>query len=315
MIDYKQYDPKWASYPYAGETIQAAGCGPTAVADIIEAADPKSTASWMQAHGYASNGHGTIWGGIPACLQAYGIGASQLNYSSLYGVKSSAVFDTFRTHIQSGKAGVLLMGPGYWTSGGHYICVCGYKDGKYLVYDPASSLRTGWHAWADFSGQIKICFTAQKSWGYSYSFTVPALEYGKVSRAVTLFERLLAPRGIYKGPSDQSYGEGCVAACKTVQALNNLPQNGKCQLAEWVWIIGTEHDGATFHLQEVRYGSTGSSVIFVQLITKAFGFYTGAIDGIAGYGTRSAVIKFQEHMRLNPDGIAGPKTLAAMVGF
>lgn len=315
MTDYKQYDPAWALYPYAGETIQAAGCGPTADADIIEVANPQKVASWMQAHGYASNGHGTEWSGIPAALRAWGIPASQLNYSSLYGVQSSAVFDAFKTHIQSGMCGVLLMGKGYWTNGGHYIAIVGYKDGQYQVYDPASATRTGWHPWSDFAGQIKICFTAQKAWGYAYSFTVPALSYGKVSRAVTLFERLLAPKNIYKGASDQVYGEGCVEACKKVQAIHNLAQTGECKLAEWIIITGLPHDGATFHIQEVRYGSTGDSVVFVQLILKAFGFYTGAVDGIAGYGTRSAIIQFQQLMHLNPDGVAGAKTLAQIVGF
>lgn len=316
MQDYKQYDPKWANYPYAGETIQAAGCGPSADADIIEIATPKETASWMQAHGYASNGHGTEWAGIPACLRAYGIASSQLNYTSLYGVKSSSVFNAWRKSVESGNCGVLLMGgPSYWTRGGHYIAIVGAKDGKYLVYDPASAERTGWHPWEDFAGFIKICYTTGKVWGWAYSFTVPGLTYGKVSRAVTLFERLLAPKNIYKGPSDDSYGEKCVEACKKVQAIYNLPQTGNCLLEEWIKIVNLPHDGATFHLQEVRYGSTGDSVIFVQLILKAFGFYTAAVDGVAGNGTRNAIIKFQNLMKLNPDGIAGAKTLAALVGF
>ena len=35
MENYKQADSRWGYLPYAGQDIAAAGCGPTAVADII----------------------------------------------------------------------------------------------------------------------------------------------------------------------------------------------------------------------------------------------------------------------------------------
>ena len=45
----------------------------------------------------------------------------------------------------------------------------------------------------------------------------------------------------------------------------------------------------------------------------ALGFYAGAIDGIAGTGTRAAVLAYQKsHPDLVDDGIAGPATRASL---
>ena len=68
----KQNDPRWADYPYAGETMAPAGCGPTSVADLLGHSEPITVANWMQNNGYASNGSGTYHAGIPAALRAFG---------------------------------------------------------------------------------------------------------------------------------------------------------------------------------------------------------------------------------------------------
>jgi len=394
IYNYKQCAPPWGSLPFddVGQTICQAGCGGTASADIV-GATPDKVCKWLKNNGYVSPGYGTYWGGIPAAIQAYGTGAKQLNYTSLYGVTSCATFDTFRRHIQSGYGGSLLMGPGRFTTGGHYICISAYKDGLYKVNDPAGR-QDGWHPWSDFAGEIKVCYTTQAPWGsepapepwtatgtatckdngvnfrvtpngaiigtlnagmrfevdgtiqgewthakvaglgigwvatryvvpdtpapvkYAYSFTVPGLIRGAKSRAVTLFERLLAPKNIYTGPSDTYYGDACVEACKKIQELRALSQTGRCYLEEWSIITGLPHDGATFHVSAVQWGSQGASVAFVQLILAAYGFYYGAtVDGIAGDATRAAIITFQQFAGLATDGVAGPKTLEALVGF
>ena len=62
----------------------------------------------------------------------------------------------------------------------------------------------------------------------------------------------------------------------------------------------------------LRVGSTGADVKTVQTKLKRWGYYTGAIDGIYGTKTKEAVKYFQKKNGLTVDGIAGPKTLAAM---
>ncbi|MCQ2386947.1 MAG: spore cortex-lytic enzyme [Clostridia bacterium] len=62
----------------------------------------------------------------------------------------------------------------------------------------------------------------------------------------------------------------------------------------------------------LKQGSTGEKVKTMQKKLKNWGYYTGAVDGIYGAKTVSAVKYFQRRNKLTVDGIAGPKTLAAM---
>lgn len=61
-----------------------------------------------------------------------------------------------------------------------------------------------------------------------------------------------------------------------------------------------------------KYGSSGEEVSKIQSRLSAWGYYTGAIDGLYGYLTYSAVKSFQIKNGLTVDGIAGPETLAAL---
>ena len=61
-----------------------------------------------------------------------------------------------------------------------------------------------------------------------------------------------------------------------------------------------------------RFGSSGNEVTQIQTKLKNWGYYAGSIDGIYGSRTVSAVRSFQRKNGLTIDGIAGPKTLAAM---
>lgn len=61
-----------------------------------------------------------------------------------------------------------------------------------------------------------------------------------------------------------------------------------------------------------KYGSRGEEVKQIQTKLKRWGYYYGNVDGIYGSQTLSAVKWFQSKNGLTVDGIAGPKTLAAM---
>lgn len=162
--DFKQTDSRWASHSYCYTTMKAAGCGPTAVADIYYNFDkditPPKVADWMTKNGFSSYKQGTVWGGIEAYFNKHNAKAVQLNTSKLYGKKNSQAEKNWISKMKSGKCwGILCMGgPSYWTKGGHFIAVTEYRDGKYYVMDPASSARTGWHPWADFSGLVKVFY-------------------------------------------------------------------------------------------------------------------------------------------------------------
>ncbi|EPY2307149.1 spore cortex-lytic enzyme [Clostridium sporogenes] len=60
------------------------------------------------------------------------------------------------------------------------------------------------------------------------------------------------------------------------------------------------------------YGNRGDTISQVQRKLKAWGYYNGAVDGIFGHGTYTAVRSFQSKNGLKVDGIIGDKTLAAL---
>lgn len=62
----------------------------------------------------------------------------------------------------------------------------------------------------------------------------------------------------------------------------------------------------------LKYGSTGTQVKTVQTKLSRWGFYNGSIDGIYGWRTRAAVIRFQKNHGISADGIVGDYTAKAM---
>lgn len=66
----------------------------------------------------------------------------------------------------------------------------------------------------------------------------------------------------------------------------------------------------------LRLGVAGAKqrVKELQTALAAKGFNPGAIDGVFGLGTEAAVMAFQRSKGLLADGIAGPRTLAALAG-
>ena len=68
----------------------------------------------------------------------------------------------------------------------------------------------------------------------------------------------------------------------------------------------------TAYAVTLKQGSRGETVKKMQQKLKNWGYYTGAVDGIFGAKTKSAVIYFQRKNGLTPDGIVGKKTLSAL---
>lgn len=157
--DYKQYDSKWAKKMYsatgkASQTMKSSGCGPTAAADVVATVKNSAVTPWTLAQiamqkGYRTANNGTAWGFFRHIANIYGF-KKFIQTSSLA---------TLKACLDNGGYVVCSMGKGYWTSGGHYICVWKY-DGKYIyANDPASSKRTRQNQ-ADFVKQRKqfFCF-------------------------------------------------------------------------------------------------------------------------------------------------------------
>ena len=70
-------------------------------------------------------------------------------------------------------------------------------------------------------------------------------------------------------------------------------------------------DGNIF--ESVREGAVNYKVADIQKQLRSKGFYQGAMDGKFGASTTAALISFQKSQGLNPDGMAGIKTWAALM--
>jgi LysM repeat protein len=68
-----------------------------------------------------------------------------------------------------------------------------------------------------------------------------------------------------------------------------------------------------FGERTLRAGDFGLDVSVLQFLLTKRGFYNGALDGYMGPQTRRALRIYQKRMRLLSDGIAGPRTRAALV--
>ena len=132
---FKQYDSRWASLSWKGQTLRGHGCGPTSIANCVsvmaghENITPKDTWKWICDHGFMTVGHGTVWDGMTKCLEHYGI-------KSKISTSKSEVKEALRAN----NFAIPLMGPGLWTRGGHFITAY-YVDSNDNIYisDPASS--------------------------------------------------------------------------------------------------------------------------------------------------------------------------------
>ena len=68
----------------------------------------------------------------------------------------------------------------------------------------------------------------------------------------------------------------------------------------------------TLQVAVLKNGSKGGEVAEVQRRLKLWGYYNGAVDGVFGAGTKSAIIAFQKKNGLTADGVVGKSTYKAL---
>jgi putative chitinase len=71
-------------------------------------------------------------------------------------------------------------------------------------------------------------------------------------------------------------------------------------------------DAKEYDMTVLKRGSSGPEVTALQQALLAHGFDPGIADGAFGGGTEAAVIAFQNSEGMLADGVAGPRTLAAL---
>lgn len=149
VVYYNQNDSPWKNMLYGTiRTIGISGCGPTSMAIVISTftgkeVTPAETADWSYQNGYLVQGYenGNPYAMsshslIPALAKEYGLTSTGIS-------KNNNTADAIYRELSKGKLIVAIMGPGHFTSGGHFIVLSGVtEDGKILVTDCASRQRT-----------------------------------------------------------------------------------------------------------------------------------------------------------------------------
>ena len=139
IVYYNQGEEPWASQSLGPDPIAGYGCGPTALAMLISSltqqdTDPAQMAQWAYEEGYCAPGSGSYLSIVAGTASAYGLEAVPCRDFSA---------DTLCQELSSGHIFVALMGPGHFTSSGHFILLRGVTlRGEVLVADPNSRDRS-----------------------------------------------------------------------------------------------------------------------------------------------------------------------------
>ena len=133
-----QTDPQWASHPYAGGTVEKNGCGPTCLSMVYvtltgrDDLDPAAMADFSERDGYMSNGM-TAWALMTDGAAKLGLVSEELPASA----------SVVREALLGGKPVICSVGPGDFTTTGHFIVLTGLtEDGEVVVHDPNNAERS-----------------------------------------------------------------------------------------------------------------------------------------------------------------------------
>lgn len=133
-----QTDPQWAGHPYAGGTVEKNGCGPTCLSMVYVSLTgrddlaPSAMADFSERGGYTTDGM-TTWALMTDGAAELGLVSEELPASA------SAVRDA----LLAGRPVICSVGPGDFTTTGHFVVLSGLtEDGKVVVHDPNSAERS-----------------------------------------------------------------------------------------------------------------------------------------------------------------------------
>lgn len=127
-----QWDPRWGCAPYGDSLMALNGCGPTALSMAVcgltgdGAVTPWTVARYADEVGYYVEGAGSKWELMSTGCQHFGLSARELPLDRSIMVRA----------LEDGQPIVCSVGPGDFTTSGHFILLTGMEDGKFRVNDP-----------------------------------------------------------------------------------------------------------------------------------------------------------------------------------
>lgn len=133
-----QWDERWGYTWYAGEMMGLSGCGPTCLSMVCiyllndTTYSPRYIADFAEKNGYGVSGNGSAWTLISDGGEELGLDVIEIPLNK----------DRIIRNLNVGNPIICVMGPGDFTSTGHFIVLTEYADGKVKVNDPNSKIRS-----------------------------------------------------------------------------------------------------------------------------------------------------------------------------
>lgn len=133
-----QWDERWGYNWYAGELMGLSGCGPTCLSMVCiyllndTTYNPKYIADFAEMNGYSVSGNGSSWDLISSGGEALGLDVIEIPLNENRIIRNLDVDNPI----------ICVMGPGDFTTTGHFIVITDYADGKVRVNDPNSKIRS-----------------------------------------------------------------------------------------------------------------------------------------------------------------------------
>lgn len=134
-----QWDERWGYQTYGGDILAVTGCGPTCLSMVWcgltggTQRDPGTLAAWAEESGYYVEGTGTAWSLMSEGAERIGLRAKEVPASA----------EAVAAALNSGQPIIASVGPGDFTSAGHFIVLAGLDSGgQVIVRDPNSKKRS-----------------------------------------------------------------------------------------------------------------------------------------------------------------------------
>ena len=133
-----QWDQRWGYDRYAGELMGLSGCGPTCLSMVClyllddPIYTPQYVAEFAKENGYSVDGNGSAWTLISKGGVELGLDVTEIPLDENRIVRN----------LEVGNPIICVVGPGDFTSTGHFIIMTGYEDGFVSVNDPNSNARS-----------------------------------------------------------------------------------------------------------------------------------------------------------------------------
>lgn len=131
---FMQWDKRWGYTMYGDDVAGLTACGPVCLSMVSvyilqdTKYSPDYMIEWAKENGYCVDGSGSLWTLISEGGEKLGLDVTEIPLDK----------DRVISNLKVGNPIICVMGPGDFTSTGHFIVMTGYENGKIKINDPNS---------------------------------------------------------------------------------------------------------------------------------------------------------------------------------